>query len=130
MGDEPISVATVGGYALVAVNTSENFVNTSGELKVVDLGTRSVVRSIPLGGQPDSIAVSPDGQFAAVAIENERDEELGDGSPPQPPPGFLVIVDLDGAVDNWSTRTVLSWRLSNTMHPDFCVEAFQEALSR
>lgn len=40
--------------------------------------------------------------------------------------GFLYLV----AIMDWATRKVLSWRLSNTMHADFCVEALQEALSR
>lgn len=40
--------------------------------------------------------------------------------------GFLYLV----VVMDWATRAVLSWRLSNTMHPDFCVEAFKEAVSR
>ncbi len=40
--------------------------------------------------------------------------------------GFLYLV----AIMDWSTRAVLAWRLSNTMYPDFCVEALQEALSR
>ena len=40
--------------------------------------------------------------------------------------GFLYLV----AIMDWATRAVLSWRLSNTMHPDFCVEALEEALSR
>jgi len=31
---------------------------------------------------------------------------------------------------DWSTRAVLSWRLSNTMYPDFCVKALEQALSR
>jgi len=39
--------------------------------------------------------------------------------------GFLYLV----AIMDWSTRAVLSWRLSNTMYPDFCVEALKEALS-
>ncbi len=39
--------------------------------------------------------------------------------------GFLYLA----AVMDWSTRAVLSWRLSNTMNPGFCVEALQEALS-
>ena len=30
----------------------------------------------------------------------------------------------------WATRNVLSWRLSNTMHADFCVEALKEAIDR
>jgi putative transposase len=39
--------------------------------------------------------------------------------------GFLYLV----AVMDWSTRAVLSWRLSNTLDPSFCVEALKEALS-
>ena len=40
--------------------------------------------------------------------------------------GFLYLV----AVMDWATRKVLSWRLSNTMDADFCIEALQEALAR
>ncbi len=40
--------------------------------------------------------------------------------------GFLYLV----AVMDWSTRKVLSWRLSNTMETDFCIEALEEALAR
>ncbi len=76
MPGEPTSVAIKNGYALVAVNTSADFVNTSGDLIVVDLDSRSIVETIPLGGQPDSIAVSPNGRYAAVAIENERNEDI------------------------------------------------------
>lgn len=104
---EPTAVSVRGDYALVGVNTSRDFINTSGLLAVVHIPTQSIVRSIDLGGQPDSVAVSPDGQYAAVAIENERDEDLGDGAPPQLPAGFLVIVDLVGDDPmGWSTRTV------------------------
>ncbi len=31
---------------------------------------------------------------------------------------------------DWSTRKVLSWRMSNTMDVEFCIEALQEALAR
>ncbi|EAV41391.1 Transposase and inactivated derivative [Stappia aggregata IAM 12614] len=31
---------------------------------------------------------------------------------------------------DWATRKVLSWRLSNTMHANFCVEALNEAIAR
>jgi len=42
------------------------------------------------------------------------------------PKGFLYLV----AIMDWATRKVLSWRLSNTMEADFCVEAFNAALQR
>ena len=40
--------------------------------------------------------------------------------------GFFYLV----AVMDWFSRYVLSWRLSNSMDVDFCVEALEEALSR
>ena len=40
--------------------------------------------------------------------------------------GFMYLV----VVMDWYTRKVLSWRLSNTMEADFCVEALQEAIGR
>jgi len=40
--------------------------------------------------------------------------------------GFQYLVAI---LDVWS-RKVLSWRVSNTMTPDFCVEALEEALAR
>jgi len=40
--------------------------------------------------------------------------------------GFLYLV----AIMDWATRRVLSWRLSNTMHADFCVDALNEAITK
>lgn len=40
--------------------------------------------------------------------------------------GFLYLV----AVMDWHSRKVLSWRLSNTLDTEFCVEALREALHR
>ncbi len=75
VGGDPTSVDILGNdYALVGVNTSASFIDTSGHLAVVDLATRDIVASIDLGGQPDSLKVSPDGAYVAVVIENERDE--------------------------------------------------------
>ena len=41
------------------------------------------------------------------------------------PRGFMYLV----AVMDWYSRKVLSWRLSNTLEADFCVEALEEALA-
>lgn len=103
---EPTSVAVTGAYALVAVNTSPSFTAPAGKLVVVDVATRSVVRAIDLGGQPDSVAVSKDGRYAAIAIENERDESVNGGKMPQSPGGRLAIVDLVGAPSDWKRRDV------------------------
>jgi putative transposase len=40
--------------------------------------------------------------------------------------GFLYLV----AVMDWHSRKVLSWKLSNTLDADFCVEALKEALAK
>lgn len=117
VGGEPTSVAVKGSYALAAVNTSVDFVNVSGNLLVIDIKSKEVIRSIALGGQPDSISVSPDGQYAAVVIENERDEDLNDGEIPQLPAGKLVIVKLNGNPANWSTNDVALSGLEGMLYP-------------
>ena len=40
--------------------------------------------------------------------------------------GFVYLA----AVLDWATRRVLSWRLSNTLTTDFCIEAVEEAVQR
>ncbi|MCF8478887.1 MAG: esterase-like activity of phytase family protein [Rhodospirillum sp.] len=95
LGGEPTSVTVVGGYALVGVNTSESYVKPSGHVAVVDVKDQKIVATCDMAGQPDSVAASPDGAFLAVAIENERDEELNDGEIPQMPAGHVDILDLD-----------------------------------
>ena len=98
---EPTAVSALGNTVFVAENTSESFTNPSGVLHAIDAGSRDVLASCDLGGQPDSTAVAPDGSFITVAIENERDEDLGDGRVPQMPAGHLVIQPLgeNGAMD-------------------------------
>jgi hypothetical protein len=98
---EPTAVSALGQTVFVAENTSESFTNPSGVLHAIDAGSREVIASCDLGGQPDSTAVAPDGSFITVAIENERDEDAGDGRVPQMPAGYLVIQPLgeNGAMD-------------------------------
>jgi len=40
--------------------------------------------------------------------------------------GFMYLV----AIMDWRSRRVLSWRVSNTLDTDFCIEALEEALQR
>lgn len=40
--------------------------------------------------------------------------------------GFLYLV----AIMDWYSRYVVSWRLSNSLDPGFCIEALEEALSK
>ena len=81
--------------------TSESKAKPSGHLAVVDLATKAVAATCDLGGQPDSLAKSQDGKFLAIAIENERDEEVNEGAIPQLPGGNLTTfaISADGTVD-------------------------------
>ncbi|WP_235900407.1 esterase-like activity of phytase family protein [Lolliginicoccus suaedae] len=107
---EPTSVAVVGEHVLVVVDTSDgDFTDPSGRLDVVRLDSRERIASLDLGGQPDSIAISPDGAFAAIAIENQRDEDLAptggeEGDLPQQPSGFVQLIDLAGEPSAWTAR--------------------------
>ncbi len=114
---EPTSVAVRGRWALVGINTSESYTNPSGHLSVFDIeackratAACEAVTKIALAGQPDSVAVSPDGKYAAIAIENERDEDVTvngiEGGLPQAPGGWLQVVTLRGAPQQWSVRSV------------------------
>lgn len=109
---EPTSVAVLGNkWVLAGVNTSESPTSPSGYLAVIDTVTRELAARIELGGQPDSVALSPNGRYAAIAIENERDEGVVvngvEGGLPQLPAGFLAIVDINGwRPADWTLRTV------------------------
>ncbi|KAF0116828.1 MAG: hypothetical protein FD150_164 [Rhodobacteraceae bacterium] len=100
VGGEPTTAVFVGGMILAGVNTSESFTAPSGKVVTVDPATKAVVAECDIGGQPDSVAKAKDGSFLAIAVENERDEEVNDGAIPQMPAGYVVKLPIkDGAVD-------------------------------
>lgn len=100
MGGEPTAVSIIGNVAFVGVNTSESYTAPSGMVKAIDIPSMTEIGSCDLGGQPDSTAKAPDGSFIAIAIENERDEDLGDGRVPQMPAGYVALIDIvDGTLD-------------------------------
>lgn len=104
---EPTSVTVIGPKAYVGVNTSESYTDPSGHLAVVDLASKEVEATCDVGGQPDSVAKSKDGAMIAIAIENERDEDLNDGVIPQLPEGSVVVFDIaDNMADCATMRTV------------------------
>ncbi|MGH1539572.1 MAG: esterase-like activity of phytase family protein [Arenicella sp.] len=105
---EPTSVAVAGDNVMAGVNTSENYVEPNGHLLALSMVSRKPVGRCDLGGQPDSVAVSKDEKYVAVAIENERDEDLNDGVLPQLPAGHLVIIPLRKGVPVCEHKKVVS----------------------
>ena len=116
---EPTSVTVVGGKAIAGVNTSESKANPSGNLLLVDIAQKTAEASCDLAGQPDSVAISKDKRFLAVAIENERDEDVNDGAIPQMPAGALQIFSLTDGVPNCdSVKTVTLTGLADVAPED------------
>lgn len=109
LGGEPTSVAISGSTVYAAVNTSESYTAPSGFVGAISLSDRTMGAQCDVQGQPDSIAVSPDGSYLAVVVENERDEDLNDGEIPQAPPGHLAVFALgdDGAITNCDAATIV-----------------------
>ncbi|MBK1635766.1 esterase-like activity of phytase family protein [Rhodovulum adriaticum] len=104
---EPTSVAVIGTIAFAGVNTSDSYTDPSGKMVAIDTASGDVIGECALVGQPDSVAKSPDGSFLAVAIENERDEDLNDGIIPQMPAGSLQLVPVKrGNLDCGGIKTV------------------------
>ncbi len=108
VGGEPTSVAVLGKHAYVGVNTSESYEKPSGHVAVVEIESGRIAATCDVQGQPDSVAISPDGSYLAIAIENERDEDLNDGVIPQLPAGHLASFQVDGsgALSNCAAVTV------------------------
>ncbi len=105
---EPTSVAVAGGNALVGVVDGDStYTEPAGHLAIVDLAAKSVAATCDLGGQPDSVALSPDGATLAVVLENERDEDLNDGIIPQLPSGALAVFPVSNGVPDCGAMNVV-----------------------
>jgi DNA-binding beta-propeller fold protein YncE len=103
LGDgEATSVAAGPGgrFALVAQKHPSKPATGPGSLLVVRDG--SVLRAIPIGPGPDSVAVAPSGDLAVVACEAEKpddDCEEEDGAPDLP--GSIQVLALGGPEETW-----------------------------
>lgn len=107
VGGEPTTAVFIGATVFAAVNTSESFTAPSGKLVTIDPATGRAVAECDLGGQPDAVAKAPDGSFLAVAIENQRDEELNDAALPQMPAGFVVKLPVTGGTVDCAAKQVI-----------------------
>jgi hypothetical protein len=115
-----VSVTNDGKYAVAAVNTSPDFVNVQGLFIVIEISSRTIVATLNLPGQPDCIKVAPSHARIAVVIENERNEDLGEGEPPQLPAGSLVLINTTPSNDPtaWTIVSVVSLTgLANVAFP-------------
>ena len=107
-------------------------------------GTRNAIDAAPVGGDREPPPIGTNTGRAGCGESRTSGSEGGPQKPircetnralwsdptllyPDIPMqrGFLYLV----AVMDWATRTVLSWRLSNTLDTAFCREALQEALT-
>lgn len=103
----PTALAVVGRRAFVALDLSESPQAPKGALAEIDLSAGSEVARCALDGQPDALSAAPDGSFLAVAVENQRDERVNGGAPPQSPPGFLALLPLQGAALNCDAQVTV-----------------------
>ncbi len=106
---EPTSVAVRGDYLLVAVNTSANFTQPSGKLSIYSIHNPINplwISDFNVQGQPDAIAISPDKKYAAIVVENERDEDLNGGLIPQLPAGHLMVLSMRGKESKWKIKKI------------------------
>lgn len=83
-----VDISPDGSFALVGVKEGDDL--TNGLVLAVELPSLAILGSVEVGIGPDSVAIAPNGLYAAVANEAEGDEE----NLPTLPPGTISILDL------------------------------------
>lgn len=90
-----------GRFALVVQKHPSKPSTGPGSILVIRDG--SVLRAIPSGPGPDSVAIAPSGDLAVVACEAEKPD--GDDCPEEEGapdlPGSIQVVDLSGPEESW-----------------------------
>lgn len=119
VGGEPTAVVIQGQTAYVGVNTSDSYTKPSGNVSVIDINAKKIIKTCDVGGQPDSLASAKDDSFISIAIENERDEDLNDGVIPQLPAGNVVMFNTSANdIDCGSMKVANLTGLSNVAPTD------------
>ncbi len=91
MDGEPTSVTIVGRQgAGRRQHRARARPSRLGVSTIVDIAAKKIDATCDLGGQPIRSPSHKDKTLGAIAIENERDEEVNDGNIPQMPAGDLV----------------------------------------
>ncbi len=107
---EPTSVAFApnGQHVVVIVKDTGNPVANAdpGALVVLDANTRLIVGQVAVGVGPDSIALTPDGTKAVIAIEDEEAE--GGNGVAQARPGTIQVVTLNYTTPSASTVATIA----------------------
>jgi len=116
---EVTSVAAMpdGNYALAVIRTGDTMqLANPGLLAVVDLRTYEIAKTYPLGIGPDSIAVSKDGRYAVIAIEDEELDPATDeyDYPNAKRPGSISVIEFTDGDALSGTLTDLPVDLSGT----------------
>ncbi len=104
---EPTSVAVHPSLPIALVTVLGRRPGDAGTVFGFDLRRDTLGRMIlkqPVGAHPDSIAISPDGRYAVVACEAERDPDA---------PGAVWVIDVSGLkVDRYARDGVLpAWEV-------------------
>jgi DNA-binding beta-propeller fold protein YncE len=92
-----VAISPDGTFALAGVKDNDEanlatFDEVPGKVVAFSLPDLRVLGSVTVGRGPDSVAIAANGQFAAVANEDEENEE--DLTNPNNRPGSISIIDL------------------------------------
>ncbi|TVQ58593.1 MAG: hypothetical protein EA366_06405 [Spirulina sp. DLM2.Bin59] len=92
-----VAISPNGRYALAGVKDDDpanldSFNEVPGKVVAYSLPDLQVLGEVTVGRGPDSVAIAPNGQFAAVANEDEENEE--DLTNPNNRAGTVSIIDL------------------------------------
>lgn len=94
-----VTVSKDGKYGLAVIRTGDTDSEANkGLLAIVDLTTYKTVKTYELGIGPDSIALSPDGLHAVIAIEDEELNKAADeiDYANTKRPGSIMVVSFAG----------------------------------
>ncbi|MGG6293964.1 choice-of-anchor I domain-containing protein [Leptolyngbya sp. AN02str] len=92
-----LAISPDGAYVLVAVKDNDDanlatFDEVPGKVVAYSLPDLQPIGQVAVGRGPDSVAIAPNGQFAAIANEDEENEE--DLTNLENRPGSISVIDL------------------------------------